>query len=91
MRKALFIPVSIGAGLAAGFAAQKVFDRIWALFDEEDPPEPDERYAPMMKLIPALALQGAVFRVVKGLSDRGARSGFAHLTGRWPGEEPEAG
>lgn len=91
MSKVIFIPFSIAAGLAAGFAAQKAFDRIWALIDEEEPPQPDERHAPLVKLVAALALQGAVFRIVKGLSDRGARSGFAKMTGRWPGEEPEAG
>ena len=88
--KVLFAPIGIGAGLMAGFVAQKVFDRIWAAFDDEDPPEPDQRGTPVLKLVTALALQGAVFRIVKGLTDRGARSGFATLTGRWPGEDPAA-
>ncbi len=43
-----------------------------------------------MKLIAALAIEGAIFRVVKGLTDHGARRGFASLTGRWPGEDPAA-
>lgn len=88
--KILFAPLGIGAGLLAGFVAQKAFDRIWAAIDDEDPPEPDQRGAPVLKLITALALQGAVFRIVKGLTDRGARSGFATLTGSWPGEDPAA-
>jgi hypothetical protein len=88
--KILFAPLGIGAGLLGGFAAQKAFDRIWAAIDDEDPPEPDQRGAPVLKLITALALQGAVFRIVKGLTDRGARSGFTAVTGRWPGEDPKA-
>jgi Protein of unknown function (DUF4235) len=89
--KILFAPFSIVAGLIAGFLAQKAFDRVWALIDDEEPPEPDQRYAPMVKFLAALALQGAIFRIVKGLADHQARSGFARLTGRWPGEDPAAG
>lgn len=88
--KLLFAPIGIGAGLAAGFAARKLFARIWAAIDEEEPPEPDQRRAPTLKLVAALAIEGAVFRVVKGFADHGARSGFAKLTGRWPGEDPAA-
>ncbi|MFN8164034.1 MAG: DUF4235 domain-containing protein [Solirubrobacterales bacterium] len=86
--KILFAPIGIGAGLIAGFAAQKAFERIWAVIDDEDPPEPDHRDVPTLKLVAALALEGAIFRVAKGFVDHGARSGFATLTGRWPGEEP---
>lgn len=88
--KVLFAPIGIGVGLLAGLVAQKVFDRIWAAIDDEDPPEPDQRGAPVLKLVTALALQGAVFRIVKGLTDRGARSSFAAVTGSWPGEDPGA-
>jgi hypothetical protein len=88
--KLLFAPVGILAGLAAGFAAQKGFERIWAAFDDQDPPEPEDRDVSYPKLVAALALEGAIFRLVKGMTDRGARSGFASLTGSWPGEEDSA-
>jgi len=86
--KILFAPISIGAGLLAGFVAQKIFERLWAVVDDEEPPEPDNREAPVVKLLVALAIEGAVFRLVKGLTDRGARKGFAALTGAWPGDDP---
>jgi uncharacterized protein DUF4235 len=86
--KFIFAPISIGAGLLAGLVAQKVFERLWALVDDEDPPEPDEREVQVAKLLAALAVEGAVFRLVKGLTDRGARKGFAALTGAWPGDDP---
>lgn len=86
--KIFFAPISIGAGLLAGLVAQKVFDRLWAVFDDEDPPEPDNRDAPVVKLLAALAIEGAVFRMVKGLTDRGARKAFAAATGAWPGDDP---
>ncbi|HET6997824.1 MAG TPA: DUF4235 domain-containing protein [Solirubrobacterales bacterium] len=86
--KFLFAPVGIVAGLIAGFAAQKAFERLWSVIDDEDPPEPDNRDAPWLKLLAALALEGAIFRIAKGLTDRGARSGFTAVIGRWPGEDP---
>lgn len=88
MKKVLFVPVGIGAGLLAGFAAQKAFERIWGLIDAEEPPEPDRRGVSIGKLAVALALEGAIFRLAKGLTEHGARSGFAAATGRWPGPEP---
>lgn len=85
--KVLFTPIGILAGLAAGFAAQKGFERIWAVIDEEEAPEVEDREVSYPKLITALLLEGAIFRLVKGMVDRGARSSFASLTGTWPGEE----
>lgn len=87
--KFLFAPLGILAGLAAGFAAQKGFDRIWAAFDDEEPPAAEDREVSYTKLAAALVLEGAIFRLVKGLTDHGARLGFASLTGRWPGENPK--
>lgn len=89
--KFVFTPVGIVAGLAAGVLAQKGFERLWAVFDEEEPPDPAERDAPYAKMIPALLIEGAVFRLAKGLVDHGARAGFARLTGKWPGEERDGG
>lgn len=87
--KLLFTPIGILAGLAAGFAAQKGFERIWAIVDDEDPPEAEDREVSYPKLALALLLEGAIFRLVKGMVDRGARTGFASITGSWPGEERE--
>jgi hypothetical protein len=85
--KFAFAPIGIVAGLLAGLAAQKGFERLWAVFDDEEPPEPGQRDAPLSKLVPALLIEGAVFRLTKGLVDRSARRGFQGLTGKWPGEE----
>lgn len=87
MGKVLFIPFSIAGGLIAGFLSKKVFDVAWGLVDKEEPPEPEHREVPWLKLGAALALQGAIFRLMRGLADRGSRLAFYRFTGEWPGEE----
>jgi hypothetical protein len=86
--KLVFAPIGIVAGLAAGFAAQKTFDRVWAILDDEEPPDPSDRGARYAKLVPALLVEGAIFRLTKGIVDHGVRGGFARMTGTWPGDEP---
>jgi uncharacterized protein DUF4235 len=83
--KLIFAPIGIVAGLIAGLIAQKGFERLWAVFDEEEPPDSADRDIRFSKLIPALLLEGAVFRLTKGLVDHSVRGGFARFTGRWPG------
>jgi len=90
MAKLLFIPISLAGGLLAGMVAKKVFDQIWKLIDEEDPPESEHRQISWPKLIAAAAIEGAIFRAVKEAADHGSRHAFASVTGTWPGqEEPE--
>ena len=86
--KILFAPVGIAAGLVAGFVAKKAFEKAWSVIDHNDPPEPDQRYVPTSKLLAALALEGAIFRLTKGFVDHQARASFAGATGRWPGKDP---
>jgi hypothetical protein len=85
--KFLFLPVSIVLGLIAGLLGRKIFEQAWGLIDEEEPPDAKHREISFMKLILALAIEGAIFRLVKGLTDHGARRGYARFTGTWPGEE----
>lgn len=85
--KLIFAPISIVAGLLAGMVGRKIFEQIWGLVDEEEPPQPEHREISWPKLIAALAFEGAIFRLVKGLVDHGARRTFASATGSWPGEE----
>lgn len=85
--KFLFMPISIAAGLLAGLLGKKIFERLWGLVDDEEPPSPEHREFSWPKLIAALAVEGAIFRLLKGLADHGARLAFAKGTGSWPGEE----
>jgi hypothetical protein len=85
--KFLFLPVSIGVGVAAGVLSKKLFDLIWGLIDDEEAPEPKHRDVQLAKLVRALAIEGAVFRLIRGMADHGSRHGFQRVTGSWPGEE----
>jgi hypothetical protein len=90
MLKLLYKPLGIVSGILAGLLGRKLFARLWAVADSEEPPRPENR-VPWPKLLGALALEGAVFRLAKGAMDHASRRWFAGLTGKWPGEEsPQA-
>ena len=85
--KFLFLPFSIAAGLIAGKLSAKAFDGIWRLVSDEEAPDAAHKEISMVKLVLALVIEGAVFRVVRGLVDHEARRGFHRMTGSWPGDE----
>jgi hypothetical protein len=85
--KVVFTPISLVLGLIAGVVGKKVFEKLWGLVDDEEPPRPEHREFAWSKLIAALIFEGAIFRLVKGLVDHGTRRTFARATGSWPGEE----
>jgi Protein of unknown function (DUF4235) len=87
MGKLMFLPVSIGSGLLAGLIGKKLFQGIWGVIDDEEAPKAEHRYISFPKLIAALAIEGALFSLIRGLVDHGSRQAFTRVTGSWPGEE----
>ncbi len=85
--KFVFTPISILGGLVVGQIAKKIFQQIWGWIDDDEPPEPKHRDIALVKLAFALLLEGAIFRLVRGFFDQGARRAFAKSTGTWPGQE----
>jgi Protein of unknown function (DUF4235) len=83
----VFKPIGIAAGALAGLLGKQIYRLVWGLVDDEDPPEPKHREIAVGKLALALLLEGAIYTAVRGLTEHGARRGFAYLTGQWPGEE----
>jgi len=89
--KLLFIPVSIVSGLLAGLIGKKAFEAIWGKIDDQEPPAPEHREIDLRRMALALAIQGAIFTVVRGVVDHAMRVWFFRRTRRWPGEEePES-
>jgi len=85
--KLLFIPFSVVSGLLAGFLSKKLFEQVWGVVDDEEPPQAKHRYVTFGKVLLAAALEGAIFRAVRAAADHESRRAFAGLTGSWPGEE----
>jgi hypothetical protein len=85
--KFVFLPISIVGGFVAGLLGKKIFEQIWGVVDDEEPPEPKHREVEYGKLAGALLLEGAIFRLARGFFDHGARHGFQRVTGSWPGQE----
>ncbi len=90
MSKLIFRPVRLVAGILAGLTGKKLFEGLWRVVDDRQPPKPDEQPVSIGKLVLALALEGAVFRLVKGLAEHGSRRAFAGVTGSWPGTARQA-
>ena len=85
--KLAYTPIGIALSLLMGQVAKKIFDLIWGQIEDQEAPRPKHREIDLPKLALALLIEGALFRVVRGLVDHYARHGFATLTGSWPGEE----
>ena len=85
--KFVFLPISILGGVLAGLIGKKIFERVWGLIDDQEPPEAKHRDVEYAKLAGALLLEGAIFSFVRGFFDHAARRGFQRFTGSWPGEE----
>jgi hypothetical protein len=74
--------------MLAGFIGKKAFEQAWGMIDEEEPPDAEHREIHYGKLAAALIPEGAIFRLVRGFFDHGARHGFPNGSpGSWPGEE----
>jgi hypothetical protein len=88
----VYKPIAVILGLIAGFLSRKLFDQVWGLIDEEEPPKPNTELATWPKVLAAAAVEGITFKVTRAAVERAGASGFANLTGSWPGEkapEPE--
>ncbi|MDQ6749968.1 MAG: DUF4235 domain-containing protein [Actinomycetota bacterium] len=85
--KLLYKPFGIALGLAAGFASKKLFEQLWSIIDDEEPPSPTTERTTWPKVLASAALEGVTFKVTRAAVDRAGAQGFSSLTGFWPGEE----
>jgi endo-1,4-beta-mannosidase len=87
--KLIYKPFGIVLGLAAGFLSKKLFDVIWGIFDNEEPPKATTRDATTSKVLAAAAVQGVTFKVTRAAVDRAGARGWNHLFGVWPGDKKQ--
>jgi hypothetical protein len=85
--KLIYRPFGLAIGILAGFVSKKLFEAVWGVFDEEEPPKPVTHQATWPKILAAAAVQGIVFKVVRAGVDRAGAKGFNYFTGFWPGPE----
>jgi uncharacterized protein DUF4235 len=87
MAKILYRPLGIGFSVLGGILASVVFKQIWKLVASEDEaPDALQGEYGWGQILPAAAVQGAIFALVKAAVDRGGAEGFQKLTGAWPGD-----
>jgi Protein of unknown function (DUF4235) len=87
MAKVLYKPLGLIFSVLGGILAGTLFKQVWKrVSDEEDAPQATESEYGWREILPAAALQGAVFGLVKAAVDRGGAQGFEKLTGVWPGD-----
>jgi hypothetical protein len=90
MIKLLYKPWSIAFGIVGGMVASKLFTKLWAVLGGEKDTEPTERQTSWKTVIPAAALEGAIYAGVKAAAQRGSAQAFAASTGVWPGKDQQA-
>jgi Protein of unknown function (DUF4235) len=87
MIKLIYQPLSLLAGVLGGVLAGAIFKQIWKLAAHKDEaPKATDARRGWLEILPAAALQGAVYGVVKAAVGRGAAEGTHKVTGAWPGE-----
>ena len=82
----LYKPFGIVLGIIAGLLSRKLFEMVWGVFDEAEPPKPTTLESTWPKVLGAAAVQGITFKVTRAAVDRAGAKGFDHLFGVWPGE-----
>jgi hypothetical protein len=86
MKKIAYRLLSLGLSVVSGVLAGALFKGLWKLAArEEDAPEASDPERSWKEVLPAAALQGAIFATVKAAVERGATQGGRKLTGSKPG------
>ncbi len=88
--KLLYWPIGIAGGVVGARLAGAVFERTWKLAGREgDPPKAKVQGRGLVEVVAAATVKGAVFGGVKALVDHASATGFARVTGVWPGAKAD--
>jgi hypothetical protein len=83
----IYKPIGLILGILGGILGRQAFNQVWSKIDDEEPPEPTTRDTSIRRVVAAVALQGAIFALVKMIIQRGGARAWRHLFGIWPGEK----
>jgi dihydrodipicolinate synthase/N-acetylneuraminate lyase len=87
MKSLLYRLISLGLSVVSGMLAGALFKGMWKLIArEEDAPDATDMQRSWKEVLPAAALQGAVFATVKAAVERGAVQGGRKVAGPKPGD-----
>lgn len=85
--KVLYKPLGLVFGVIGGLIGGMVFKQIWKrVAGEDDAPDALQSEYGWKQILPAAALHGAVFGLVKAATDRAGARAFQRATGTWPGD-----
>jgi hypothetical protein len=88
MIKLFYRPVSILVSVLGGMLAGAIFKQVWKLAArEDDAPKATDARRGWREILPAAALQGAIYALVKAVIGRGTAEGTRKLTCVWPGKD----
>jgi uncharacterized protein DUF4235 len=86
MKNLLYRLMSLGLSVVSGMLAGAMFKGMWKLIArEEDAPDATDPQRSWKEILPAAALQGAIFATVKAAVERGATQGGRKVAGSNPG------
>ena len=87
MARLLYKPFGLFFSVLGGILAGAIFKRVWsAVADEEEAPKATDERRSWAEVVSVAVARGAVVGGVKALINRAGATGFAHVTGAWPGE-----
>jgi hypothetical protein len=82
MKSLLYRLMSLGLSVVSGMLAGALFKGMWKLIArEEDAPDATDMQRSWKEVLPAAALQGAIFATVKAAVERGAVQGGRKMAG----------
>ena len=85
LAKIIYRPLGLLVSVLGGVLAGAAFKQTWKLLaHEEEPPRVGDRHRTWREVLPAAALQGAVFGFVKAAMARTGARAFERATGAWP-------
>ncbi|MGI8945813.1 MAG: DUF4235 domain-containing protein [Thermoleophilaceae bacterium] len=85
--KFVYKPLGLLFGVLGGLLGGAVFKQIWKrIADEDEVPSPTDSDYGWREVLPAAALEGAIFALVRASINRGGAVAFRRMTGVWPGD-----